>query len=77
MVEGFAPPELGVKLNVVMALLLLGTRSMGAMVNITAVTAPPITPQDTAGLETVGSAFVCTVTEAVSALAMPSVQPAR
>ena len=40
------------------------------------VTAPPITPQDSAGLETVGSALVCTVTEAVSALAMPSVQPA-
>jgi hypothetical protein len=39
------------------------------------VTAPPITPQDSAGLEAVGSLFVCTVTEAVAALAMPKVKP--
>ena len=48
---------------------------MEAMVNVTSVTAPTITPQDTAGLEAVGSLLVCTVTESVAALAMPSVQP--
>ena len=51
------------------------TRSSVAMINATVVTAPPITPQDSAGLEAVGSLSVCTVTEAVAALAMPSVQP--
>ena len=46
------------------------------MLNVTFETAPPIAPQDTAGLEAVGSAVVCTVTESVAALAEPSVQPA-
>ena len=32
-------------------------------------------PLDTAGLEAVGSVFVCTVTESLAALAGPSVQP--
>ena len=52
------------------------TRSTGAILKLTEVTAPPITPLDTAGLETVGSVFVCTVTESVAALATPMVQPA-
>ena len=44
---------------------------------LTEATAPPITPLDTAGLETVGSVFVCTVTESVASdLATPMVQPA-
>ena len=42
---------------------------------LTEATAPPITPLDTTGLETVGSVFVCTVTESVAALATPMVQP--
>ena len=42
---------------------------------LTEATAPPITPLDTAGLETVGSVFVCTVMESVAALATPMVQP--
>ena len=52
------------------------TRSPGATLKLTAVTAPPITPQDKEGLgEAVGSALVCTVTESVAALATPMVQP--
>jgi hypothetical protein len=44
----------------------------------TLVTAPPaaiITPLETAGLETIGSVFVRTVTESAAALAAPMVQP--
>ena len=36
---------------------------------------PNILPLDTAGLETVGSASVCTVTESLAALAAPILQP--
>jgi hypothetical protein len=39
------------------------------------VTAPPITPQDSAGLEAVGSVLDCTVTDSVAALAIPNVRP--
>ena len=39
------------------------------------VIAPPILPHDTAGLEGVGSASVCTVTESLAAMAGPIVQP--
>ncbi len=42
---------------------------------LTEVTAPPITPLDKAGIEAVGSVFVCTVMESVAALATPMVQP--
>ena len=45
------------------------------MLKVTAVTAPPILPLDTAGLETVGSVSVRTVTESAAALATPMVQP--
>ena len=74
-VDGPAPPALGLKVKVAATPLLPATRSAAAMINATVVTAPPITPQDTAGLETVGSLPVCTVTESVAALAMPKVKP--
>ena len=51
------------------------TRSEAATLNVTEVTAPLITPHDTAGLDGVGSALVCTVTESLAALATPMVQP--
>ena len=51
------------------------TRSASATRKVTAVTAPPILKQDTGGLEGVGSASVCTVTESLAALAGPIVQP--
>ena len=51
------------------------TRSEAATLNVTEVTAPLITPHDTAGLDGVGSALVCTVTESEAALATPMVQP--
>ena len=51
------------------------TRSPDAILKLTVVTAPPITPLDTTGLEAVGSVFVCTVMESVAALATPMVQP--
>ena len=51
------------------------TRSPGATMKLTVVTAPPITPLDTTGLEAVGSVLVCTVTESVAGLAIPMVQP--
>ena len=70
-----APPALGVNVNVAFTALLFATRSPAAMLNVTFQTAPPIAPQDTAGLEAVGSAAVCTVTESVAALATPMVQP--
>jgi hypothetical protein len=73
---GPAPPALGVNVNVAFTAVLFATRSPAAMLNVTFETAPPIAPQDTAGLEAVGSAVVCTVTESVAALAAPSVQPA-
>ena len=69
------PPALGVKVNVAATPALPATRSPAAVVNVTAVTAPPILPLDTAGLETVGSVSVRTVTESLDALAAPILQP--
>jgi hypothetical protein len=70
------PPALGVNVNVAATPALLATRSPAAMMNVTADTAPPILPLDTAGLETVGSVSVRTVTEdSLAALATPIVQP--
>ena len=51
------------------------TRSDTKIANVTDVTAPPIAPLETAGLETIGSVFVRTVTESAAALAAPMVQP--
>ncbi len=51
------------------------TRSDAATLKVTPVTAPPIAPLDTAGLEAIGSVFVRTVTESAAALATPIVQP--
>ena len=74
--DGPPPPALGVKVNVAATPALPATRSPAAMMNVTLVTAPPILPLDTAGLETVGSVSVRTVTESLAALAAPIVQPA-
>jgi hypothetical protein len=71
---GPAPPAVGVKANVAATLVLPAMRSPAAMPNEIEVTAPPITPLDTA-LEGVGSALVFTVTSP-PALAGPNVQPA-
>ena len=73
--DGPAPPALGVKVNVASTLTLPATRSEAATLNVTKVTAPLITPQDTAGLDAVGSLSVLTVTESVASLAGPMVQP--
>ena len=73
--DGPAPPALGVKVNVASTPALPATRSEAATLNVTEVTAKPITPHDTAGLDAAGSVFVCTVTESVAALATPIVQP--
>ena len=71
-----APPALGVNVNVAATPALPATRSPAAMMNVTADTAPPMLPLDTAGLEAVGSAVVCTVTEdSLAALAAPIVHP--
>ena len=70
---GLPPPALVVKANVAVTLGLPATRSPAAMPNEIEVTAPPITPLDTA-LEGVGSALVCTVTSP-AALAGPNAQP--
>jgi hypothetical protein len=71
---GPPPPALVVKVNVAATPVLPATRSPAAMPNEIEVTAPPITPLDTA-LEGVGSALVFTVTSP-AALAGPNVQPA-
>ena len=73
--DGPPPPALGVKVNVASTLDFAATRSPAVTLKVTLVTAPPILPLDTAGLEAVGSVFVCTVTELVAALAAPIVQP--
>ena len=73
--DGPAPPALGVKVNVASTLTLPATRSAAATLNVTEVTAPLITPHDTAGLDGVGSLSVLTVTESVASLAGPTVQP--
>jgi hypothetical protein len=71
---GPPPPALVVKANVAATSALPAIRSPAAMPNEIEVTAPPITPLDTA-LEGVGSALVFTVTSP-PALAGPNVQPA-
>ena len=73
--DGLPPPAVGVKVNVALAPVLSATRSPAATLKVTAVTAPPITPLDTAGLEAVGSVSVCTVTESLAAVAAPILQP--
>jgi hypothetical protein len=71
---GPAPPAVGVKVNVAAAPVLPATRSPAATANVTDVTAPPITPLDTA-LEGVGiSARLHS--HSPPALAGPNVQPA-
>ncbi len=71
---GPPPPALGVRANVAATLALPATRSPAAMPNEIEVTAPPITPLDTA-LEGNRSTLVFTVTSP-AALAGPNVQPA-
>ena len=73
--DGPAPPALGVKVNVASTPALPATRSALNILNVIKVTAKPMGPHDTAGLDGVGSALVCTVTESEAALATPMVQP--
>ena len=73
--DGPAPPALGVNVNVAETLVWPATRSDAATLKVTFATAPPIAPLETAGLETIGSVFVRTVTESAAALATPMVQP--
>ena len=68
------PPALGVKVNVASTPALPATRSAVATLNVTEVTAPPITPL-LVGSEGVASTLVCTVTFPAG-LAAPNVQPA-
>ena len=70
-----APPALGVNINVAEQPVFPTSRSAAAMVKLTPETASPIAPQDAEGMEKGALVFVCTVTEAVAALAKPSVQP--
>ena len=70
---GPAPTALGVKVNVALEAVFPATRSAAAIVNVTAVTAPPITPDDSAA-DARASTLVCTVTEP-PALAAPMVRP--
>jgi hypothetical protein len=76
-IDPYEPPALGVNVNVACTAAFPATRSAAATVNVTADTEPPIAPEDTAGLDAVGSVLVCTVTESVAALAAPIVQPTR
>ena len=69
------PPAEGVKRNETITFVLLALRKTSGIKKLTTVTAPPIKSHDTAGLEAVGSVFVCTVTESLAALAGPIVQP--
>ena len=71
---GFAPPAVGVKVNVAATPALDATRSAAAMANDTAVTAPPITPVATER-ETQRSALVCTVTDPAAMGVLPILQP--
>ena len=70
---GPAPPAVGVKVNTASELVLRATRLAAAIVNVTAVTAPPITPEG-AEADARTSTLVCTVTEP-PALAAPMVRP--
>ena len=71
---GLAPPAVGVKVNVAAAPALDATRSVAAMANETAETAPPITPDATEG-EAIGSALVCSVTLPPLVGVLPMVKP--
>ena len=73
--DGPAPPALGVNVKVAETPVWPATRSDAATLKTTLVTAPPIAPLDTAGLDSIGSVFVRTVTESTAALATPMVQP--
>ena len=68
-----APPAVVVKANVAAEPVLLATRSAAPTVNVTAATAPPITP-DVCAADARASTLVCTVTEP-PALAAPMVRP--
>ena len=68
-----APPAVGVKVNVAATPVLAATRSAVATANVTAVTAPPITP-DATDVEAVASALVSTWT-LPPAVAAPKVKP--
>ena len=70
---GPAPPAVGVKVNTASELVLRATRLAAAIVNVTAVTAPPITPEG-AEADARTSTLVCTVTEP-PALAAPMLRP--
>ena len=70
---GPAPPALGVKVNVALEAVFPATRSAAAIVNVTAVTAPPTTPDDSAA-DARASTLVCTVTSP-PAVAAPMVKP--
>ena len=69
-----APPAVVVKANVAAQLALPATRSAVATLNVTAVTAPPITPELTPAADAVTSMLVCTVTAPAGAAA-PMVRP--
>ena len=71
--EASAPPAVGVKVNVAATPVLAATRSGAAMANVTTVTAPPITPDET-DAEAVASTLVITLT-LPPALAAPKVKP--
>ena len=73
--DGPAPPALGVNENVAETPVRPATRSDAATLKVTLVTAPPIAPLDTAGLDTIGFTFVRTVI-LPAALAGPSEHPA-
>ncbi len=74
---GPAPPAVGVKVNVAATPAWAATRSAGAMVRKTEVTAPPITP-DATPADAIVSASVCTVMPvALSAATAPIFKPLR
>ena len=74
MVAGPAPPEVGVKVNVAALPVLPATRSTPATLNVTAVTAPPITP-DATDAEAVWSTLVATKTPPPAVGVPPMVKP--
>ena len=70
-----APPAVGMKVNAATTPVLVATRSGAAMANVTTVTAPPIAPDATDGVEAVVSALVCTFTLLAPAVIAPMVKP--
>jgi hypothetical protein len=70
--EGPEPPAVGVKVNVAAEPAFPATRSPAATLNVTDVTAPPITPE-AAATDAVTSTLVCTVTSP-PAVAAPMVK---